>query len=464
MPSSITVITLSQTDLEKIEILDRSQNNWGVWSDKLQNYLLLKHGGGYLLGVISRPDPVTDFAGAGTWDLNNLCVIAALRTHSSSEEQEFLRPFTNAFLAWTALKARHEKVGPIAQILLIQQALAVRYRRADRLSVTSTQLSDVVRRIYAIGLPKEDDFLTIMMLNAMTDDLPHVRNHIADALATSTSTSAYGPSNIRSRLDVEQQLIDSEKLKASDVAMVASAKGNRRDARPGKVCSECNVAGHSSCCTTCGNWGHLAKDCFGKGGAMEGKRDEVIARKRTARDAAAAKGGSYAKPATKPAATGKPGGLRYDQGGRAYLLDGETGEAIYMASSSATTPSSTTSQEFAGLAFDPLPSARINSLPGSDDEEYNALFAAVGDFQASVDWREHSRDVDFAGLTYKAPNQRQRTVIDPSVVPFFLDSGASVHISNVESDFYTLKPVPPHSVSGVGGSSIQAIGIGSIRL
>ncbi|KAG2740703.1 hypothetical protein P692DRAFT_20752727 [Suillus brevipes Sb2] len=279
MPSSITVITLSQTDLEKIEILDRSQNNWGVWSDKLQNYLLLKHGGGYLLGVITRPDPVTDFAGAGTWDLNNLCVIAALRTRSSSEEQEFLRPFTNAFSAWTALKARHEKVGPIAQILLIQQALAVHYRRTERLSVTSTQLSDVVRRIYAIRLPKEDDFLTIMMLNAMTDDLPHVRNHIADALATSTSTSPYGHTNIRSRLDVEQQLLDSEKLKSSsEVAMVASGKGNRRNAHPGKVCSECNTVGHSSCCKTCSSWGHVAKECFARGGAMEGKRDEVLAR------------------------------------------------------------------------------------------------------------------------------------------------------------------------------------------
>ncbi|KAG1765823.1 hypothetical protein EDD22DRAFT_746682, partial [Suillus occidentalis] len=160
----------------------------------------------YILGLIMRPDPSTDPASASHWDLNNLCIIAALRTRSSSEEQEFLRPFTNAYLAWKALKSRHEKVGPIAQILLIQQALTVCYRRSERLATTSTQLSELVRRIYAIGLPKEDDFLTIMMLNAMSDDLPHVRNHIADALATSTTTSIYGPSNIRSRLDVEQQL------------------------------------------------------------------------------------------------------------------------------------------------------------------------------------------------------------------------------------------------------------------
>jgi hypothetical protein len=397
--------------------------------------------------------------------ISTICVIAALRTRSSSEEQEFLCPFTNAFLAWNALKARHEKVGPIVQILLIQQALAVHYCRTDRLSVTSTQLSDVVKRIYAIGLPKEDDFLTIMMLNAMMDDLPHICNHIADALATSTSTSPYGPTNIRSRLDVEQQLLDSEKLKnSSEVAMVASGKGNRRDARPGKVCSECNMAGHSSCCKTCSSWGHVTKECFARGGAMEGKRDKVLVRKRAACNATAAKGGSFTKPSPKAAATGKPGGLHYDQGGCAYLLDGETGEAIYMATPSTTSSTTPVSQEFAGLAYDPLPSAHIKSLPGSDDEEYNALFAAIGDLHASIDWREHTQDVDFAGLTYKASNQRHHTIIDPSVVLFFLDSGASVHISNVESDFYSLHPILPHSISGIGSSSIQAIGVGSIHL
>ncbi|KAG1874864.1 hypothetical protein F4604DRAFT_1544459, partial [Suillus subluteus] len=164
----------------------------------------------YILGLIMCPDPSVNPESASHWDLNNLCIITTLRMRSSSEEQEFLRTFSNAYLAWNALKSHHKKVGPIAQILLIQQALTIWYHHSERLSTTSTQLSELVRRIYAIGLPKEEDFLTIMMLNAMMDDLPHVRNHIANALSTSTSTSTntstYGPSNIRARLDIEQQL------------------------------------------------------------------------------------------------------------------------------------------------------------------------------------------------------------------------------------------------------------------
>ncbi|KAG0695425.1 hypothetical protein DFH29DRAFT_779048, partial [Suillus ampliporus] len=162
----------------------------------------------YILSLIMHPDLSVDPSSTSHWDLNNLCIIVALCTRSSSEEQEFLYTYTNAYLAWNTLKSRHEKVGPIAQILLIQQALTVHYRHSECLATTSTHLSNVVRCIYAIGLPKEDDFLTIMMLNAMTDDLPHVRNHIADALSTSATqtSSIYGPANIRARLDVEQQL------------------------------------------------------------------------------------------------------------------------------------------------------------------------------------------------------------------------------------------------------------------
>jgi hypothetical protein len=433
----------------------------------MRNYLLLKHGGGYLLGVITRPDDVLDPTGATTWDLNNLCIVAALSTRSCTEDQDFLLPFTDTHAAWMALKSRHEQVGPIAQILLIQQAFALRYRRSERFALTSTQLSDLARRIYAIGIPKEEDFLTILMLNAMGDDLPHVRNHVANAIVISTPSAPYGPTNIRSRLELEQQLVDNDKGKTGDVAMIASNKSKQpnRGGRP--PCPDCGQNTHTNCCTTCGGWWHSTKDCYGKGGAMEGKKDKIIAKCRGAR--AGGGGGNTAKPPsaatsrpTKGASTGKPGGLRYDTNGRAYLLDAETHEAIFVASTptSSTSGALTPTQEFAGLAYNSPTSAFIQELP---DDAYDALFAAI-DLQVSVDWRTHSQPVDFAGITYKAPNQRACTPVDPSVVPFFLDSGASVHISNVESDFYTLRPIPPRVVSGIGNSSIQAIGVGTIRL
>ena len=39
-------------------------------------------------------------------------------------------------------------------------------------------------------------------------------------------------------------------------------------------------------------------------------------------------------------------------------------------------------------------------------------------------------------------------MIDPALDTFYLDSGASVHISNIESNFYTLRPIIPYAING----------------
>src|SRR6202011_1075660 len=48
--------------------------------------------------------------------------------------------------------------------------------------------------------------------------------------------------------------------------------------------------------------------------------------------------------------------------------------------------------------------------------------------------------------------------------PFILDSGATIHISPDIMDFFNLKPIPPRTIRGIGGSSINATGIGKICL
>ena len=98
-----------------------------------------------------------------------------------------------------------------------------------------------------------------------------------------------------------------------------------------------------------------------------------------------------------------------------------------------------------------------------DQAEYNALFNAI-DVSTSINWHAHTYDVALASITYKASNQRATTIIDPALDMFYLDSGTSVYICNIEADFFPLWPTTPHAVNGVGGSSILAVGIGSIKL
>ncbi|KAG2056652.1 hypothetical protein BDR06DRAFT_970013 [Suillus hirtellus] len=187
----------------------------------------------------------------------------------------------------------------------------------------------------------------------------NARAHIHREVRECSPSAPYGPTHICSHLELEQQLIDNDKEKGSgDVAMVASNKGKPNRGHPTNqtACADCGQSSHTNCCTTCGGWWHSAKDCYGKGGAMEGKKDKVV----THRHAAHAGSNSGRTPTTsscptKSASTGKPGGLQYDMNSRTYLLDAETHEAIFVATAPAPSVPGppTPMQEFTGLAVSP---------------------------------------------------------------------------------------------------------------
>ncbi|KAH9166799.1 hypothetical protein EDB89DRAFT_1857052, partial [Lactarius sanguifluus] len=53
----------------------------------------------------------------------------------------------------------------------------------------------------------------------------------------------------------------------------------------------------------------------------------------------------------------------------------------------------------------------------------------------------------------------------PSTIPFFLDSGASSHISCLHSDFSAITQLSePRKISGVGNASVYAVGVGTIDI
>ena len=72
-----------------------------------------------------------------------------------------------------------------------------------------------------------------------------------------------------------------------------------------------------------------------------------------------------------------------------------------------------------------------------------------------MDWTTHTRDFDVAAISEIAPlQQSKRTLLSIDNPPFYVDTGATVHISPEQSDFMTLRPIVARSVQGVGGSSI----------
>lgn len=165
--------------------------------------------------------------------------------------------------------------------------------------------------------------------------------------------------------------------------------------------------------------------------------------------------------------------LCYDTSRHAYILNASTGKAVFVATATSFSPASTSPvtltspaplAEFAGLVSDDIPPAfNIHKATAADLAKYEAPFTVITP-TTSVDWSTHSHPVDFAGLTYKAPQQCTTTVIDPAITTFYLNSGASIHLSNMESDFYSLNLIMPWSISGIGGSSVFTVGVGTIKI
>ena len=304
-------------------------------------------------------------------------------------------------------------------------------------------------------------FTLIMMMNAMGDELPQVHNQIMDTIVHSSADNSYTPMQAQACLDMEQQLTNSKSLGSRNLVLATTTK--QLFSHMNRTCSVCRKSGHLKCCVNpkCSprrQIGHTWAECFSEGGGRAGQHEAVLKEK-----AEKACMGISNAPRLSAIATGKSGTIHFNTKGCAYFMELDT-QTIFPLHNKTTNVSSTASQEFAGLASDILSPEIANLFAVNDVYKYNALFLDISTLHASINWHLHSNPVDITAITYKAFNQCAPTTINPAIIPFFLDTGASVHISNCQLDFFHLHPVAPCAVHGVGGSTIQAIGVRSICL
>jgi len=175
---------------------------------------------------------------------------------------------------------------------------------------------------------------------------------------------------------------------------------------------------------------------------MAGRRDEILAEKLKKRTNPAKPSSSSTAAPSSTTALSKSS-THYDQAGRAFILDAD-GYAVYLAhhdapSTSVTLPTSSLSSDAAAL---------VAAFPDQQFADFEVFLASTDDFAATVNWNSPS----IAGLPC------------PDVETFILDTGATTHISFCRSDFDQLTAIAPHTVCGVGGSRISAIGVGTIHL
>jgi hypothetical protein len=101
-----------------------------------------------------------------------------------------------------------------------------------------------------------------------------------------------------------------------------------------------------------------------------------------------------------------------------------------------------------------------------DQTEYKAYVALTGPSHTSVDWRTNSTNVDplVTAISPIAFMANHPPISRMGSIPFILDSGANCHISPKCGDFKSLNTIPPLTVKGFSGSSVQAVGMGTIEV
>jgi len=344
----------------------------------------------------------------------------------------------------------------------MQEAFSIRYSLSTPFADTSDKLRTLNDRIWAMGAPTSDSFLVILMLLALSpSDFRGVRDAAISGLASASASSPYTAGHIRSRLDLEQQVINAETACSCPTGEALAAK--------------LDSSRTTAFCTNCKRPKHTADYCVRPGGGLAGKSvDEAMAIQREKRlnsknhkkttHNTQSSSSVVTSPLAKdiPSKSGLP--ILRDSQNCAYILDSASGQAFLLSSDA--TPHATEAH-FSGLATDDIADIVAHTMSPADIEEYAG--AAWLDLQeelvTSVDWTSRSKAVDLARISVLPVMSSSRTrEASTSTSPFLLDSGCTTHISPDQSNFLSLRPISNRVIKGVNGSSITAIGVGSIKL
>jgi hypothetical protein len=257
----VTVLTISNgmfstlTNDTKFSNLCLSKDNWPKWSQKIIEVMEMLELDEYLSGTVPIPDASVDAVSFRNWKGNNKKLIGFLKAYVDDGEKTFLAT-DNAHVAWTNLRDRHEKQGPITQVRLIQELLSIYYPKdVSAWATTTDHLRDLCTRIFAQAVPTFDVLFMVAMLNALEREVDHIRSEMTSHYISNTTATA---SALSSR--IEQEIVYKTcRERTSEAALMA--RSGKPFKKTQKICSNAN----------CSRTGHTINTCFAKGGGMEEK-------------------------------------------------------------------------------------------------------------------------------------------------------------------------------------------------
>lgn len=416
-PSPEDLETLRKNDLTRPSIplisapsftgekLDRSKNNYKSWCREVKEAL----GGSGLLRYTrkgaSPPNADHEPRANSNWTENDERVCWFLASACSSAEKDQIEPHeSDAAAYWEALRARHSVDSPLTQVYLIRDVFSMRVSEEESWSVTLTKAYDTLDRAWSMGTLDLEALKRIIAVSLFEENT-EIQLPLMDRIDAATDKTPFSSAAARQFIEERERVFNSKKANAASIALSAQAKGK--------------FGG----CTNCRRPHHSAKYCISEGGGMAGK---------TLEESKAAR--------AKDKAEGKAKASKPSTGAKAAVA---------------------TTNDTPTALFTSLPSVPHSEIdPDTFDYEdagYRcfATIAPVEDLptdaphRVSLDWAEYSRE---------------QALLSTDACPFYVDSGASTHISPNRNDFTSLRPIPARPIHGVGGSSISATAIGDIRL
>jgi hypothetical protein len=351
-------------------------------------------------------------------------------------------------------------------LILLKQALDFRYDPNLPFRNGADEIIAMHTRFVNMGPIDLDHIKIILLLNAFGDRWEHIQS----SLWSSLDSPNFGVNSILRRLDQEDSRARSRAAQSGDTATALAAVCKDK---PPRICSNCQKEGH------------IANFCIKPGGGMAGKTlDEARTAQRNARRSGRNGNNSSQQSTSATANVAAMGAAPVE---RTVTIDGQTftltpsipsppvavSVNTAVALSDTVFPGNLSDYDTDASSFAPSINFALagampapHSLPAQDEFKFKAYMALNGPSHTSVDWRANSSDT--SAVTHPvgpiAYTAKHSPLSRTDSIPFILDSGANCHISPERGDFKTLNPIPSLMVKGFGGSSIEAIGMGTIEV
>ena len=267
--SRIIELVLSDKSWPNDLILEHEKYNWPEWYRRM-TILVYKQGfSPWLDGSLECPDEQRCPGAYWIWQENECSLRSFLLKHISPLDFTLVRNLPSSHEIFEALRKRHERLAPFAQVALLNEALNVKFTPGTPFSETKAQLEELNRRILAMGKLEGDRLLTVLLLRSLGFHFSHL---LSTLQTMATELDDFSSKTILKCIEGEAFLIQcraEQGLRPFSVNPTAFATVNARQPKPP--------------CSNCKRSNHLTEFCISPGGKMAGRTfDDARAAQRAA--------------------------------------------------------------------------------------------------------------------------------------------------------------------------------------